>query len=201
MKSKIIVILLAGISLLGIGCAVQNDTNDKNGTKNNSSPPVGPKQVVDGVQGLLTLHPIENSAKSKDERKFYFIFDYVNQCIYITDQEEVYKQISDFLTVDISVGHAVLVQAVLIDPFTLFQLDELQRIANQEGMDITTLNSYKVGKIFNIGTLNNSAEAKRLLLDALQNKTGSTSTSSHVQGVPQNNNQIKSGVNSRRTNN
>lgn len=106
------------------------------------------KQKVNSIVGTLYLHPDSVATKGNDSKTYYFFLDTKNECLFITDNTDIYKTFATFLPkVQIS-GRQIEVEGTSISPFTLFSKSQLKDEGKKMGLK---LNNYSIYKIFNYG--------------------------------------------------
>jgi len=148
MKNKLM-ILLAAIGLLAIvSCKTRKEV---------PPPPTedipaytGPKLDVAGVRGILIAHPDTNSIKGKGGVQWFLLYDYDKKCLYMTENQQTYMEIVNWLPVKGIPTHYVRVEAPTIDPITLFDPAQLAEISKKLGIG---LRKYRMAKIYNHNTL------------------------------------------------
>ncbi len=101
------------------------------------------RTAVNGDIGMLTMHPIKNIIKDMNGHEWYVFYDYVNQCIYITDDPAMYEKFSTALPLRVNLEkpqNAVLVQGISINPFTYFDQTTLEAMSKEKGLEINGKN-------------------------------------------------------------
>jgi hypothetical protein len=167
---KITFCLLASASLFLASCATQKTVAPPPSSGVQQSVYSGPKKDVDGVTGILIFHPDSIFYTGKEGRKYSLFFDKPDACIFVTENPNLYVLFSEQLPIQMQAGKAVLLEGVTIDPVTIFRPEQMQQIANSQNMTLVELNHFKVAKIFNYGTLENSTNAVKILYDLLLKK-------------------------------
>lgn len=102
------------------------------------------KKPVEGAYGYLTKIPDSTTIARNDGTLFFFFYDLEKKVLFITERNELYE---------IFVSHQkknntnrVYMDGPIIDPFTLFDKDELEKKAKRVGVQ---LNGFSVCKLMN----------------------------------------------------
>lgn len=106
------------------------------------------KQKVNSITGVLTLHPDSVAIKGSDNKLYYFFLDTKNECLFITDNDDIYKTFSSFLPKIQVPGREIEIEGTSISPFTLFSKSQLKDQGKKIGLE---LNNYTLYKMFNYG--------------------------------------------------
>ena len=114
------------------------------------------RKDVDGVQGVLTLHPDLVMSTGLNKKRYYFFFDIDNKYLFVTDNDILYKTFSEFLPAEKIEEKEIQIEGVSINPFTLFSKKEFRSQGKKLGLK---LNKYKICKIFNYSLIKKEASA------------------------------------------
>lgn len=106
------------------------------------------KEKVDAITGTLVLHPDSVAIKGNDNKVYYFFLDTKNECLFITDNKDIFSSFSKFLPKEKIPGREIEIEGTSISPFTLFSKSQLKEQGKKMGLQ---LNRYKIYKIFNYG--------------------------------------------------
>ncbi len=151
------------------------------------------RKDVDGGEGVLTMHPIENFIKDNNGKIWYIFYDFNGQCIYITDDVAIYKKFSKAIPMKIRDGdpeNVILVQGISIDPFVYFNKETLEAMSKDKGLQINgdksvnnNLNRWDVRKLSAYGIVFNVNEVKRVLSEKLNISIGSDPASTQTKST------------------
>jgi len=114
------------------------------------------KNDVVGDSGYLRHVPDSITIKRSDGTLFYFYYDLKSKVLFITQQDSLYRKFVNHQM--ISDSNTIYLDGPIIDPFTLFDKNDLEAKAQKIGI---ALNGYKVCRLMNWELLDVNIVPKR----------------------------------------